>query len=52
MDSGLGAARMTRWMALCVDAFDIKRMVAISEVEGPLPKGLALPKKSSEGAFS
>ena len=44
--------RMTRWMALCVDAFDIKRIVAISEVEGPLPKRPALPKKSSEGAFS
>jgi hypothetical protein len=39
-------------MALCVDAFDIKRIVAISEVEGPLPKRPAFPKKSSEGAFS
>jgi hypothetical protein len=29
-----------------------KRKAGVREVEGPLPKRLALPKKGSEGAFS
>ena len=51
MNSGLGAARMTRWMRSVSAPFD-KRKAGVREVEGPLPKRLALPKKGSEGAFS